>query len=136
MSVLLDSNVLIAMVAVDHVHHDAAEAWFADLSGAFATCPITQGALVRLLVRHGATADQAGRVLAGVTANEAHEFWPDDLGYTEVAMTGVVGHRQVTDAYLAGLARHRGARLATFDQGLAAVHPDIAVPVAAPGPSR
>jgi predicted nucleic acid-binding protein len=40
-------------------------------------------------------------------------------------MTGVIGHRQVTDAYLAHLARTRNGRLATFDQGLAKTHPDV-----------
>jgi predicted nucleic acid-binding protein len=29
MSVLLDSNVLTALVVADHVHHAAAESWFA-----------------------------------------------------------------------------------------------------------
>ena len=33
---------------------------------------------------------------------------------------------QVTDAYLAQLARGRGARLATFDQALAKLHDDVA----------
>jgi predicted nucleic acid-binding protein len=99
----------------------------------FATCPITQGALVRIAVRHGATAGQAGQALAGLTRTEAHELWPDDLAYDQVAMTGVVGHRQVTDAYLAALARHRQGRLATFDEGLAALHPDVAELVPAGG---
>jgi len=27
----------------------------------------------------------------------------------------VLGHRQVTDAYLAGLARHQGGRLVSFE---------------------
>lgn len=127
---LLDSNVLVAIVVVDHVHHEAAEGWFAGLVEPFATCPITQGALIRLVMRHGATADQALEVLAGLTRRAEHERWPDDLGYDEVALTGVIGHRQVTDAYLAGLARHHGARLATFDQGLAVLHPDVAVALA------
>ena len=39
---------------------------------------------------------------------------------------GIIGHRQVTDAYLAQLARARGARLATFDQALAKVHGNVA----------
>ena len=54
MTVLLDSNVLIALVVQDHVHHRAAERWFVDLDEPFATCPITQGALVRLVLREGA----------------------------------------------------------------------------------
>lgn len=133
MSVLLDSNVLIALTVVDHIHHDAAEAWFADLAEPYATCPITQGALVRLVVRDGATAEQALRVLSSVSTNEAHEFWPDELGYGQVAMTGVIGHRQVTDAYLAALARDHGGHLATFDKGLVALHPDVARMVNAQG---
>lgn len=125
MTVLLDANVLIAVVVTDHVHHDQAESWFAELGGPFATCPITQGALVRLLVRHGATAAHSLEVLAGVVARGEHRFWADDLGFDAISLTGVVGHRQVTDAYLAGLARHHGGRLATFDRGLAATHADV-----------
>lgn len=131
MTVLLDSNVLIALVVDDHVHHDAAEAWFIDMAEPFATCPVTQGAVVRLVLRRGGAAHQAVRVLVGITSQGAHHFWPDDLAYGEVAMTGVIGHRQVTDAYLAASARRRGGRLATFDQGLAAMHPDIATLVPA-----
>jgi predicted nucleic acid-binding protein len=46
--------------------------------------------------------------------------------------SGVIGHRQVTDAYLAALARQRGGRLATFDAGLAQLHPDVAQLVPTP----
>ncbi len=38
-----------------------------------------------------------------------------------------MGHRQVTDAYLASLARAHSGRLATMDRGLAALHPDVTV---------
>ncbi len=123
---LLDANVLVALVVVDHVHHGAAERWLAGQSGVFATCPITQGALVRLLVREGASAVEAARFLGDVLVDPRHRFWPDDVGFDRVDLAAVVGHRQVTDAYLAGLARARGGQLATFDRGLAAVHPDVA----------
>ncbi|GLY63497.1 hypothetical protein [Amycolatopsis taiwanensis] len=43
-----------------------------------------------------------------------------------MSLNGVLGHRQVTDAYLAQLARAHGGRLATFDPGLATLHTDIA----------
>jgi predicted nucleic acid-binding protein len=39
---------------------------------------------------------------------------------------GIIGHRQVADAYLARLARGRGARLATFDKAMAKLHEDVA----------
>lgn len=126
MSILLDANVLIALVVADHVHHDAAENWLAGATDRFATCPITQGILVRLLVRQGQSANATKVVVSEITADSRHEFWPDDLPYSDIAMKGVVGHRQVTDAYLAQLARANGGRLASFDEGLAKLHNDVA----------
>jgi uncharacterized protein len=128
---LLDANVLIALLVDDHVHHAPAETWFAGRSGGFATCPVTQGSLMRLLIREGQTAEAARAVIADVAADPRHEFWPDDVAYTDVRTAGIIGHRQVTDAYLAQLARRRAARLATFDHALAALHADVAdlVPV-------
>jgi toxin-antitoxin system PIN domain toxin len=123
---LLDANLLTALVVDDHVHHEAAERWTVRRKAPFATCPLTQGSLVRFLVREGASGEEARRLLAAVVASDRHRFWPDDLGYEAVDLRAVVGHRQVTDAYLAGLARAHGGRLATFDRGLVAVHPDVA----------
>jgi uncharacterized protein len=125
MTTLLDANVLIALLVADHVHHDAAEVWLGESDEAIATCPITQGSLVRLLLREGHAAATAQSVLGELAMDPRHEFWPDSVSFAEVRMDGVVGHRQVTDAYLAELARTRRARLATFDQGLAALHQDV-----------
>jgi len=122
---LLDANLLIALVVVDHLHHELVERWSVKRASPFATCPITQGSLIRFLVREGASATEARRFLIDVVADDRHRFWPDDLGYDGVDLAPVVGHRQVTDAYLAGLARAHGGRLATLDRGLAAVHPDV-----------
>lgn len=130
MTDLLDANVLIALTVTDHVHHDVAEEWFAGAEDRFATCPITQGALLRSWLRGGATAADAVAVLRSVAAAERHEFWADDQPFTSVDVRGVVGHRQVTDAYLAALARDRGGRLVTLDRALAALHPDVAVSLA------
>ena len=126
MTTLLDANVLVALLVADHLHHDAAEAWFSASNDRFATCPITEGSLTRILIRGGQTADAAQAVVAQVFDSPRHEFWPDSLSYREVRLRGVIGHRQVTDAYLAGLARDRGGRLATFDRGLAQLHSDVA----------
>jgi toxin-antitoxin system PIN domain toxin len=122
---LVDANLLVALIVADHVHHPLAEEWFARDVGRFATCPTTQSALVRFLVREGATASEAVNVLGTLTANDRHEFWADDINVRDVALSGVVGHRQVTDAYLAALARAHDARLVTLDRGLAALHPDV-----------
>jgi len=124
-TVLLDANVLIALLVADHVHHAAAENWFAGTTGNFATSPSTQGSLMRLLIREGQPAAAARAVLSQTAASPRHEFWPDDIPYTDVHVEGVVGHRQVTDAYLAQLARSHQGRLATFDQALSKLHPDV-----------
>ena len=133
MTVLLDANVLIAVTVTDHVHHDVAESWLAELSEPFATCPMTQGALVRFLLRSGATTPDAMDVVRALCDAGTHQFWPDQVRYDEIDMRGVVGHRQVTDAYLAGLARHRGGQLATLDRALAVLHDDVAL-LLDPGP--
>lgn len=125
MTVLLDANVLIALLVDEHVHHEAAESWFSGTTDSFATCPVTQGSLIRLLVREGQSAATARQVLTDTTAHPQHEFWPDDVPYTEVPTEGIIGHRQITDAYLAELARVRGARIATFDRGMAKLHSDV-----------
>ena len=127
MTDLLDGNALVALAVLDHVHHEVVEAWFAAGDESFATCPITQGTLIRLLLRGGASAEQAVRVLRGITEHDRHEFWADAVSFHEVDVSGVVGHRQVTDAYLAYLALHRGGRLVTLDRGLAALRPSVAV---------
>ena len=125
MTVLLDANVLIALLVDDHVYHATAENWFVGLDENFATCPITQGSLMRLLIREGQQAATARAILHETTAHPRHEFWPDDVPYTDVPVPGIVGHRQVTDAYLAQLARSHRSRLATFDQAMAKLHHDV-----------
>jgi toxin-antitoxin system PIN domain toxin len=124
-TVLLDANVLIALVVADHVHHYAAESWFAAVEESFATCPITQGSLIRLLVRQGQSAATAVTLLGALTAHARHQFWSDNESFDNVPVHGVIGHRQVTDAYLAHLARSRKGRLATFDRGLGKLHDDV-----------
>jgi toxin-antitoxin system PIN domain toxin len=124
--VLLDGNVLVALAVGDHVHHHTAEAWFRSDDRAFATTPITQGTLLRLLLREGLPSGDALAVLQGFTQHEQHRFWPDNRPFDRRTLRGVVGHRQVTDAYLVALARHRRGRVATLDRGLALLHPDVA----------
>jgi uncharacterized protein len=86
-----------------------------------ALCPIVEGALVRFLVRAGESYTTAQAVLAGFYASPRCAFWPDSISFTAADLPHVVGHRQVTDGYLAALAVSRGGLLATFDEALADV---------------
>jgi len=121
---LLDANVLIALATPEHSLNARAGGWFRK-GYRFATCPITQGALFRFHLRVGAhaTAESARLLLESISALPRHEFWADDVSYLDLKPAGIVGHRQVTDAYLIHLARRHGGLLATMDQALAAVHP-------------
>src|SRR5262249_27040502 len=136
-TLLLDANVLIALVVQDHVHHDAAEDWLAGTTGAFASCPLTQGSLVRLLLREGQTVSTVTAVVQALIHHARHEFWADDISYSDVSMHGVVGHRQVRAPSRAPLARSAGAALPSFDKGRAKLHPGVVVFVPiSPGPRR
>lgn len=122
---LLDANVLIALAVSEHQHHARAATW-AGTVAEFAVCPITEGALVRFLLRVGHGVATAQDVVRGTRARRGFEFWPDDRSYADADLGDVVGHRQVTGAYLAGLAKAHGARLATLDAGLVELRPDVA----------
>jgi predicted nucleic acid-binding protein len=66
------------------------------------------------------------RILTQFTAHPRHDFWTDSVCYERVSLAGVIGHRRVTDAYLASLARANEGRIATLDRGLAHLHADVA----------
>jgi len=47
---LLDVNILIALFDTVHTHHDVAHDWFADNNtSGWATCPLTENGLLRVL---------------------------------------------------------------------------------------
>jgi uncharacterized protein len=125
-TVLLDANVVIALTVVDHVHHEIVKPWFERLETPFATCAITETALMRFLVRSDIPTSTAFDVVDSLRGHPAYEYWEKAPTFDRRSVQGVVGHRQVTDAYLAYLARSQpSGSLATLDRGLAQTHPDI-----------
>lgn len=126
MTVLVDGNMLIALTVEDHIHHRQSREWFETNEEQLATCPITQGTLLRFLLREGLTQMEALGALQQIEALPHHVFWPDEIPYDETVLAGVVGHRQVTDGYLVALALHFGGVLVTLDRGLGALHPKTA----------
>ena len=126
---LMDGNILSALVIDTHVHHSDAHAWFALHRGKFATCSITQGTLLRVHMTMAAdkSAQAAWETLAAIVHHPRHLFWDNGFSYTMVPHKHLQGPRQVTDAWLAELARRRKGKLVTFDSALAVLHPDVAV---------
>jgi toxin-antitoxin system PIN domain toxin len=127
---LIDTNLLIALLWPSHERHDVALKWFTrHRAKGWATCPFTQAGFVRIVSNPAFSRDavhprEAIQILAANTAAKDHTFWPDDLPFAEAAAFAdvrLLGHQQVTDAYLLGLAIRRGGVLATLDQRIAAL---------------
>lgn len=123
---LLDGNVLTALTISSHVMHERAVAWFYAKSRGFATCAVTEGTLLRMHMMSApdSSAEAAWRTLSLLRQMVGYHFWEEGFSYEEVPHRKLQGHRQVTDAWLAELARRRQGRLATLDQGLAQIHAD------------
>lgn len=86
---LLDVNVLIALAWPQHVHHERVRQWFAaHAAEGWATCPITQCGFVRIssnpkIMGAAATPAQAVAALRQLMTHPNHDFWPDDLPFTD-----------------------------------------------------
>lgn len=124
---LLDANVLISLVDPAHIQHDAAHGWFAATGQtSWATCPLTENALLRILGNPRypncpGTPAVVCTVLAGLKRLPGHVFWPDDVSIADQALVDasrLLRHGQVTDTYLLALARAHRGKLATFDRRL------------------
>jgi toxin-antitoxin system PIN domain toxin len=122
---LLDVNVLVALFDPDHIHHDLAHDWFAEQRGAgWATCPLTENGLVRVLTSPrfrtpGPAMSDVTERLRRLRLTGRHHFWADDISLTDTSVfrpAAIRGHKQVTDIYLAGLAQVKGGQLATLDR--------------------
>ncbi len=127
---LLDANALIALGWPAHEHHAAVRRWFARHAAAgWATTAMTQAAFVRIVSQPAFAGrvigvPQVAELLLRNTAHAAHRLLPIDFGFEQVmgcCTGGLFGHRQITDAYLLTAASRHGARLVTFDTGIASL---------------
>ena len=127
MSWLVDGNGIIALVIQSHPHHARAKAWFEALTDVFHACSVTEGTFLRLhmMLATDATPAAAWKNLAIIQSDPMHNFMDEGFSYKNVSTKGIQGHKQVTDAWLAQLARRHSIRLATLDAGFVAAHPDV-----------
>jgi hypothetical protein len=132
MRALLDVNVLLALLDMDHVDHQRARAWLgAEIEHGWASCAITENGFVRIISQarypSPVTPTEAMHRLAGATATEHHRYWTCSVSLLDervIDRSQLHGPRQVTDAYLLALAVANEGRFVTFDRAiaLAAVH--------------
>ena len=133
MTYLLDVNVLIALIDPAHVQHDIAHHWFeSDGAAAWATCPITENGVLRI-VGHVSYPNSPGNpaavapLLQTMRSLDGHVFWSDDISLLDegrIDLPLLLSSTQTTDSYLLALAQAHGGQLATLDRRLitTAVH--------------
>ncbi|MEK0433367.1 MAG: hypothetical protein RLY60_2375 [Pseudomonadota bacterium] len=124
MRALLDVNVLIALHDHDHAHHRLAYEWLdRHIDQGWASCPLTQNGMLRVMSQSSYTNNQSlqnlVKRLRHFTATKHHVFWPDDISLLDEAFIDadkLLSPRQLTDAYLLTLAVKHGGRLITLDK--------------------
>ena len=124
---LLDANALIALCWPAHDHHSPMMRWFkVHRHDGWATCALTQAAFVRVVSQPAfhmppVPMSEAAELLTRNLAANDHRFLSINATLIDVlrhCTGGVVGHRQVTDAWLVTTASAHGAKLLTFDRRL------------------
>lgn len=124
--VLLDVNVLVALVMLEHEHHQRAIDWLLEqgIREGWATCIASELAAIRICMQISSprwTADKAAREVRWFRINSRTSRYlpalesPTQMLEVQRALTS----KQVNDRYLLGFAREHGARLVTFDRGIA-----------------
>ena len=128
MLALYDVNVLLALFDAEHTQHATALAWHdANASLGWATCPITQNGLLRIMSQPTYShpiplASVADRLRESATVAAHHRFLSDDVSLvnpTIVRPSSLLRPSALTDIYLLALAVKHNARFVTFDRGIA-----------------
>ena len=119
---LLDINVVIALLDQGHVLHQAATHWLArEQTHGWATCPITENGVVRIMAQPAYPNCQPAALVASRLAeacrHPSHAFWPEPISLLQEGLIDwqrLLGPRQITDAYLLALAITHGGRFVTL----------------------
>ena len=128
MSFLLDTNVLIALFDPDHAFHARAHAWWKKDRPPWASCPLTENAVVRIMssssysrIRRFAVSELVALLQTFIRGTK-HTFWPDSISILDASRFDhgrILSSGTLTDIYLLSLAVEKRGRLVTFDQRIA-----------------
>ena len=125
---LLDVNVWVALLDDAHIHNAQALALFGQPKLQIATCALTENGVLRVLNLPGYAKrappgfDAVREKLIFACSEIDHEFWPCNLSLRRdevLNWSRIMGHSQITDAYLLALAVNNAGALATFDHRVA-----------------
>jgi toxin-antitoxin system PIN domain toxin len=138
---LLDVNALMALAWPTHQFHTAVVTRLERRPvPRWATCALTQLGFVRLssnpkIVETRKTPAEVVGLLTALTGDERHVYLETLPALPDIAgvFRGLLGHQQVTDAYLLGVAAAGGATLLTLDRrvvppGTTPAHVEVLTP--------
>ena len=124
MRLLLDVNVWVALLDDAHIHNTEALKLFRQPKLTIASCALTENGVLRVLNLPGYANrappgfEAVREKLALACGDVDHAFWSCDVSLRDASVLNwsrIMGHNQITDAYLLALAVHHGGALATFD---------------------
>lgn len=121
---LPDVNVLYALASEKHVHHRLVTAWFNTPGLEWSVCAFTEAGFLR-----NATAPRPGQIAMGeatavlqeLARHPGYRYQPIAADWQTLCgpfFQRLYGTKQVTDAYLLGLAVREGLVLATMDKAI------------------
>ena len=121
MRALLDAGVLIALLDAQHARHGDAWSWFeAHVERGWASCPLVQNTVVRIMSHarypNPVPVGDLLERLSEASASQWHQFWADDVSLVDPARLSwarVLSPRQLTDCHLLSVALSHGGRLVT-----------------------
>ena len=122
---LLDVNLLVALTTGNHVHHGVAKSWFyASSKLQWAICAFTEAGFLRNATSPhsgGIAMSEATSMLKQLAKHPGYRYLPIAADWEMLCgpfFPRLYGSKQVTDAYLLGLAVREGLVLTTFDKAL------------------
>ena len=131
---LLDVNVLLALAWPNHQFHRLATRRLERGQERWATCALTELGFIRLssnpvVVAASKTPGEAARLLAGLTKDLRHVYLDRLASPASLDFGRLLGHNQITDAYLLALAWRHKATFLTFDTRLRALEQGVSAEV-------
>ena len=117
---LVDVNLLIARLFEGHEHYDPATEWFNAPGLQWALCPWAEAGFLRFATRPDRLSmSEATGLLDELALHPGYHYHPCIHNWrtlTKPFFRRLHGHKQVTDAYLLGMAIVDDLILATFDK--------------------
>lgn len=122
---LLDVSVLVPLMWPSHEHYKRVQSWVVTQQPSLqvASCPLSELGFMRISMQvMKCDFSTALNLLKAFRQFPKYHFWHDD--FSPIGLSDIQGYKQLSDFYLAELARRNKGKLATLDGGIK--HPSVA----------